>query len=66
MEKGTVYSSKQKSVVLSVKFNMRNAIIWFMEAKFFANKVKPPEEIDLKLPHKTFAVFKQVGNAHDS
>jgi len=37
-----------------------------MEAKFFANKVKPPEEIDLKLPHKTFAVFKQVGNAHDS
>jgi len=43
--KGAVYSSKKKSVVLRITFYMSNTIIWFMEAKRVADKVKPPEEI---------------------
>ena len=38
--KQTVYSSK--SCALSIKFNMGNAVIWFIGLKCFANKVKPP------------------------
>jgi len=38
-----------------------------MEAKCFASKAKPPEEIGvLTLPHKTFAVCTYFGNVHDS
>jgi len=33
---------------------MRNAVIWFMEALCVADKVNPPEEIGLTLPHKSF------------
>jgi len=45
---------------------MRNAVIWFMETKCVAGKVKPPEEIGLTLPHKTFAVLTSFGNIRDS
>jgi len=36
---------------------MRNAVIWFTEAKSVAGKVSPPEEIGLTLPYKALAVF---------
>ena len=38
--KGTVYS--RKSFALGIKFNMPNAVIWFIEAKCIVGKVKPP------------------------
>jgi len=36
---------------------MRNEVLWFIEAKYVAGKVKPPEENGLTLSHCTFAVF---------
>jgi len=36
---------------------MRSGVIWFMEAKCVAGKVKPPEEIGLTLSNTTCAVF---------
>jgi len=36
---------------------MRNAVIWFTEARCVAGKVKPSEENGLTLSHGTFAVF---------
>jgi len=45
---------------------MRDAVIWFVEAQCFADKVKPPEEIGLTSPHKAFALFSYFGNIHDS
>ena len=44
---------------------MRNAVIRLVEAKCVADKVKPPEEIGLTLPHKTFAIFTYFGNFHE-
>jgi len=44
---------------------MHTAIIWFMVAKCVADKVNPPEKNCLTLPHKTFSIFKYVGNVHD-
>jgi len=35
---------------------MRNAVIWFIEARCIAGKVKPPEKSGLALSHRTFAV----------
>ena len=32
-------------------FHMRNAVIWFIEARCVVGKVKPPEENDLTLSH---------------
>jgi len=45
------------SFVLSIKFNTRNAVKWFIEAKSVASKVKPPPKNGLTLSHRTFAVF---------
>ena len=36
---------------------MRNAVMWFTEAKCATSKIKPSEEIGLKLPYWTFAIF---------
>jgi len=36
---------------------MHNAVIWFIETKCIAGKVRPQEENNLKLSHWTFAVF---------
>jgi len=36
---------------------MYNAVLWFIEAKCVAGKVKPQQENGLKLSHWTFAVF---------
>jgi len=30
---------------------MRNAVMWFIEAKCATSKIKPSEEIGLKLPY---------------
>jgi len=35
---------------------MHNAVVWFIEAKCVAGKVKPPKEIGLMLSHWTFAI----------
>jgi len=45
---------------------MHNVFTLFMEAKCVADKVKPPDEIGLKLSHKTFAFFKYFGNVPDN
>jgi len=37
-----------------------------MEAKHDAGNLKPPEEIGLTLPHKTFSVFTHNVNMRDS
>jgi len=36
---------------------MQNAVVWFIEARCVAGKVKPPEEIGLTLSHQKYAVF---------
>jgi len=50
-------SKRLETHTLSIRFNIRNVVIWFVKAKCVAGKVKPIEEIGLKLLHKTFAVF---------
>ena len=51
---GTVNNSYKKSFALG---NMYNVVLWFIEAKCVAGKVKPQQENGLKLSHWTFAVF---------
>jgi len=36
---------------------MRNAVIWYIEARCVVDKIKPPEETGLTLSHCTIAVF---------
>jgi len=43
-----------------MKFNMCNAIIWFIGAKFLAGKVKPPEENRSKLSHYKNLMFSHI------
>jgi len=45
---------------------MRNAVIWFMEAKCVTGKFKPSEEIGLTSAHNVFAVFTCIGSIRDS
>jgi len=40
--KGTLYSSKQKSVALTVRFYTRNAFVRSIESKCDADNFKPP------------------------
>ena len=42
---------RRKSFDLGIKFNTCNAVIWFVEAKYVAGKVNPPEKNGLKLSH---------------
>jgi len=46
-----MFIAVSKSFGLGIKFNMRNAVIWFIEAKCVAGKIKPPEENGLTLLH---------------
>jgi len=39
---------------------MRNAVIWFVAAKYIVGKVKPPEETGLTLSHKIYAMKKKL------
>jgi len=45
---------------------MRNAVMWFMEAKCVAGNVNSPEENVLTLSHETFVVYTSFGNIRDS
>jgi len=45
------------SFALSIKFNVRNAVIWFVEARYIVGKVKLPEENHLTLSHLAFLIF---------
>jgi len=63
---GEMLSWLHLCVALSTNFIMRNAVIWFMEAKHVAGKFKPLEETGLTLSGEYFVVSTCIDNVGDS